>query len=314
MPDEYGSGAEPTVPTRTLSGMSTRTAPVTVPLRRRLACVVPATAGVAAVLWAASRDNNDFCGTVGECLGLSFNDLLTLVLAVPFAALMLRLLGVPRVILHTMAALVLGGPLWYIAGELPRVLDPDRPYDALLPLPAAVAVGVLTGVASTYLVSPGGLRWVRLAIPAVVLLATVATSAASDQVAQADRIEEIAAVPVTLYAPVFEGHSPSYGSSATGSVRLSYSFEVGADRTYVSVTLIPAPDGSLCDADGVFVGPECVQQGEVMRDPGSAGYASVGLVRGDTALVADFDTDDLDPDDVLEALRDAPVAEPSDLV
>ena len=46
-------------------------------LSYRLACVVPATVCVAIVLWAASRDNDDYCGTVGECLGLSFNDLPT---------------------------------------------------------------------------------------------------------------------------------------------------------------------------------------------------------------------------------------------
>lgn len=294
--------------------MSTQTAPVTMPFRRRLACVVPATAGAAAVLWAASRDNDDFCGTVGECLGLSFNDLLALAVAVPLAALMLRLLEVPRVILHTLTALVLGWTLWFSGGELLRAVDPDRSYDAPLPLPVALAIGVLTGVASTYVVSPGGRRWARLAIPAGALVVAVATSAASAQVAQADRVDEIATVPVTLYAPVVEGHSPSDGSGATDSVRLSYSFDVDSGHVFLSVTLIPSPDGSLCDAEGVFVGPECVQQGDVMRDPGSSGYASVGLVRGDTALVADFDTDDLDPEDVLQALRGAPVAEADDLV
>jgi hypothetical protein len=294
--------------------MSTEDAPVTVPLLRRLACVVPATAGVAAVLWAASRDNDDFCGTVGECIGSSFNDLVALVVAVPFAALMLRLLGVPRVVLHTLAALVLGGTLWFAAGELLRALDPDRPYDALLPLPLALAVGMLTGVASTYLVGPGGRGWARLAIPAGVLVVAIATSTASAQVGQADRVDEIAAVPVTLYAPVVEGHSPSYGSGDTDSVRLSYSFDLDAGHVFLSVTLLPTPDGSLCDADGVLVGPDCAQQGDVMRDTGPSGYGSVGLVRGDTALVADFDTDDLDPDDVLEALREAPVAEPADLI
>ncbi|MGH3348137.1 MAG: hypothetical protein ACRDO4_14250 [Nocardioides sp.] len=296
--------------------MSTQTAPApaTSSLRHRLACVIPASAGVAAVRWAASRDNDDFCGTVGECLGLSFNDAVALAIAVPFAALMLRLLHVPRVILHTLTALVLGGTLWFACDELLRALDPDRSYDALLPLPFALAVGVLTGVASTYVVGPGGRGWARLGIPGGALVVAVATSAASAQVAQADRVDEIAAVPVTLYAPVVAGHGPSDGSGSEDSVRLSYSFDVDTGHVFLDVTLIPTPDGSLCDAEGVFVGPDCVQQGDIMRDPGSSGYASVGLVRGDTALVADFDTDDLDPDDVLEALRDASVAEADDLV
>jgi len=293
--------------------MSTLTSPAPTSLRRRLACVVPATAGVAAVLWAASRDNDDYCGTVGECLGSSFNDLVALAVAVPFAALMLRLLQVPRVLLHTLAAMILGGTLWFTASELPRVLDPDRPYDALLPLPIALAVGVLTGVAATYVVSAGGRGWARLAIPAVVLVAAVATSAASAQAAHADRVEEIAAVPVTLYAPVIEGHAPSHGSGATDSVRLSYSFEVEAGHAFLSVTLIPSPDGSLCEAETVTAGPDCVHQGDAMRDLGTSGYGRVGLVRGDTALLADFDTEDLDPDEVLAALRDAPVAAPEDV-
>ena len=80
--------------------MSLDTASTRERLSYRLACVVPATVGVAIVHWAATRDNDDYCGTVGECLGLSFNDLIALALAVPFAALMLRLLQVPRVLLH----------------------------------------------------------------------------------------------------------------------------------------------------------------------------------------------------------------------
>ncbi|HEX6149966.1 hypothetical protein [Nocardioides sp.] len=294
--------------------MRTETANADPRLTYRLACVVPATVGVAVALWAASRDNGDYCGTVGECLGLSLNDLVALAFAVPFAALLLRLLEVPRVMLHTAASLVLGGTLWFTADELLRVLAPGRSYDAVLPLPVALAVGVLTGAASTYLVGPGGHRWVRLAIPAGGLIVAVATSLASAHAAHAHRVDEIAAVPVTLYTPVVEGHRPSYSSGADDSVRLSYSFDGHAGHVFLSVTLIPTPGGSLCDAEGIIVGPECVQEGDVMRDLDPSGYGSVGLVRGDTALVADFTTDDLDPDDVLDALRDAPVGAPADLV
>ena len=282
-------------------------------LPQRLLRVVPVLAAAALLCWSATLNNDDGCRTIGECLGTGFDDLVVLALAVPLTAIALRLLRVPRVVLHTVAALVLGGTLWFTAGELLRAFDPDRSYDAPLPLLLALAVGVLTGVASTYVVPPGGRGWARLAIPASVLVVAVATSATSAHVAQADRVDEIAAVPVTLYAPTVEGHAPSYGSGATGSVRLSYSFDVDAGHVFLSVTLIPSPDGSLCDVDGVFVGPDCVQQGDAMHDLGPSGHGSVGLVRGDTALVADFDTDDLDPDDVLEALRDAPVAEPADL-
>ncbi len=293
--------------------MSVQTATAPRRLAYRVACIVPATVGVAVVLWAASRDNDDYCGTVGECLGLSFNDLVALALAVPLASLVLRLLRVPRVLLHTVTALVLGGTLWYAAEELLRALDPGRSYDALLPFPLAAAIGALTGVASTYLVGPGGRRLVRLTIPAVALAVAFGSSFASAQATSAHRVDQIAAAPVTLYAPDIDGHGPDYAYGSEESVRLSYSFENATGRVFMSVTLVPTPAGSLCDAEQIIVGPDCRQEGDVMRELDSSGYGTVGLVRGDTALVADFTTDDLDPDDVLEALRSAPVRAPADL-
>ena len=293
--------------------MSLDTASTRERLSYRLACVVPATVGVAIVHWAATRDNDDYCGTVGECLELSFNDLIALALAVPFAALMLRLLQVPRVLLHTMAALVLGGTLWYIADEVLRALDPGRPYDAQLPLALAVVIGALTGVASTYLVGPGGRRYVRLAIPVLTLVAAFGSSFASAQATSAHRVDRIAAAPVTLYAPVIDGHRPDYAYGTEGSVRLSYAFDNATGRVYISVTLVPTPAGSLCDAEPIIVGPDCRQEGDVIRALDASGYGTVGLVRGDTALVADFTTDNLDPDDLLDALRTAPVQSPAEL-
>jgi hypothetical protein len=279
----------------------------------RLACLAPATVCVAVVLWAASLDNDDYCGTVGECLGLSFNDLLALIVAVPFAALMLRLLKVPRVLLHTATTLVLGGLLWFTADQLLRALDPGRPYDAQLPLALAVAVGALTGVASTYLVGPGGRRPVRLVIPVLALAVALGSSFASAQATRAHRVDRIAAAPVTLYAPVIDGHGPDYAYGSEESVRLSYSFENATGRVFMSVTLVPAPEGSFCDAERIIVGPDCRQEGDVIQDFDSSGYGTVGLVRGDTALVAAFTPDDLEPDDVLDALRTAPVRSPADL-
>lgn len=293
--------------------MTLQTASAQLGLASRLVRVVPATVGVAVVLWAASRDNDDYCGTVGDCLALSFNDLVALAFAVPLAALMLRLLAVPRVLLHTLAALVVGGTLWYTADQLLRVVDPGRQYDAQLPLAVSVAVGALTAPATTYLVGPGGLRSVRVAIPAVVLLVAFASSFASAQATRTHRVERVSAAPVTLYAPVLEGHGPTYTYGAEDSVRLSYTFQNASGRVYASVTLVPVPDGSLCAAESIVVGPDCRQEGDVMWDVDSAGYATIGLIRGDTALVADFSTDNLEPDDVLTALRAAPVREPDDL-
>ena len=294
--------------------MSPETATASERLNDRLVRVLPATVGVAVILWAASRDNDDYCGTVGECLGLSFNDLVALALAVPFAALLLRLLKVPRVLLHTVTALVLGGTLWYAAEGLLRALDPGRSYDALLPLPLVVAIGALTGVAATYLVGPGGRRLVRLVIPALVLAVAFGSSLETAQATRAYRIDRIAAAPVTLYAPVIDGHGPDYAYGSEKSVRLSYSFENATGRVFLSVTLVPTPEGSLCDAERIIVGPDCRQEGYVMRDIDSSGYGAVGVIRGDTVLLADFTTDNLDPDDVLDALRTAPVQAPDDLV
>ena len=47
-------------------------------------------------------------------------------IAVIAGPLLLRLLGVPRVLLHTLVAVLATSTLWYAAGEILRVLDPDR--------------------------------------------------------------------------------------------------------------------------------------------------------------------------------------------
>ncbi len=256
-------------------------------LPQRLLRVVPVVLLASAAYWMATLDNDDFCGTVGECLGLSFDDLVVIVIALIAGPIVLRLLRVPRVLLHTVVAVLATSTLWYAAGEMLRVLDPDRSYDALVPLTAALAAGLLGGVTAAYVAGAGGRRTPRVAVLVAVVLVAVGASAASEHASREDRIAEIAAVPVTLYVPIIAGQGPTDASASTDTVSLSYTLEVGAERHFLVVALVPS---------------------SAEPPPGE-----VVVVRGETTLVAGFDVEELDPDQVTQALRDAPVAEPEDL-
>lgn len=254
-------------------------------LRRRLPRVLLVVLAAALACWATTLNNADECGTVGDCLGLALDDLVVLVLAVPVGALLLRVLSVPRVLLHTLAAAVLGATLWVAAGEVLRALDPDRAYDSALPLPVWLLVGALAALAATYVVGPGqgGRRGglARAVVPPAVLGLAISASWASARATFRLAEDRIAAVPITLYEPVIGGYRSDRASVVDDEVRLWYSFQVGERYVFVDVTLSPQPPGD---------------------DPLGG---RVEVRRGDTYLVADFDEEDLDPADVREALESA---------
>lgn len=274
---------------------------------------MPVTVLVLLACWAATQNNDDYCGTVGECLGTAFDDAITLAVVVPLAGIALHMLGTGRVLLHLCALAVAGGSLWYGAGELLRALDPARSYDALLPLPVALAIGVVTGAVATYVVGPGGGRTAKVVVAVVALALPVGAQLASDSAQRQADIDQITALDITVYAPVLDGHPHEYASVSEEAVRLSYSFEVDGGTTFADVTLLPTPAGSLCELERNFTGPECTQVGDTMRDS-SPGFSSVGLVRGDSALIAKFDAADLEAEAVLTALREAPVVDAEDLL
>ena len=279
-------------------------------LPQRLLRIVPVLAAAAVLCWSATLNNDDDCRTIGECLGTGFDDLVMLALAVLLTAIAFRLLRVPRVVLHTGASLLVGCALWFGAGELLHAINPDRPYDLAIPAWVAVAVGLVTGVATSYVVGPGSTTRrqvvLRVAVPVVVVALVAGSSYASERAAREQRMDEIAAAPVTLFAPTIAGADPRSAYASADRVRISYSLEVDGEYTYLSVELVPTPTGSLCEELLMVPGHDCVEDGETLRNNLGGGYTDVALVRGATTLVADFDSDRLDPDDVLQALRDAP--------
>jgi hypothetical protein len=309
-PAEYESGATERGERATLVRMS---------LPQRLLRVVPLVLAGALLCWAATLNNGSECGDIGTCLGQAFDDVLVLVIAVPGVAIGLRVLHVPRVLLHTLASLAVGLPLWVAAGETLRALDPERSYDAALPIWLVPAVAVLTAVAATYVVGPGrstrALLLGRIAVPLVALACAFAAVVAADRTAAQHRIDELAAAPVTLYAPTIAGSGPRSAYASTDGVRMSYFPEVDGSSGYVSLELVPTPTGSLCEALVTIPSSDCIEDGETLRSTleGGGGYAEVALVRGTTTLHADFDVDELDPDDVLRALRDAPLVSAEEL-
>ena len=280
--------------------------------------VVPVALTGSFASWLATLDNNDECGTVGECLGLAFDDFLVPVVALPLAARLLRLLHVPRALLHALGSLTAGAALWYAASELLTALDPDRSYDALLPWPLAVAVGVLAGAAATCVVGPGRPsrrhRLARAATPLAVVAVALGAGSAAAAAQDVDRIAEIAAAPVTHYQPEIRGVRGT-GYATEEGVRLTYLLETQTSRAYVAVELIPSrPGADLCEQLQPVETPDCVSDDTTMRE-GAEDYAGIAVVRGDTVLHAQgVDTTEVASEEVLEALRTAPVVDAAALV
>ncbi len=257
---------------------------------RRLLRVLPLTLLAVLAVWAAAQDNDDYCGTVGECLGNGFDDLFTLGVAILLGGGLLWALRTPRVLAHVFGVLLVGSSLWYAADEVLYAADAHRDYDTPLPLAAAVAIALLSGTAASYAAGPGGRLLLRLGLLAAAPAVAVAAHLGSEQVLADRDADALADTGLTLYAPVISGHPPEYANVRDdGSVALSYSFPVDEGYAFVRITLERAPrDREL------FPG-----EIEVLRD--------------DMVLVADFEHDVLDPDDVRTALETAPEVGPDDL-
>lgn len=164
---EYAGGAAGPPATGTLGPMS---------LPQRLLRVLPVTLAACAALWVVSRNNDDYCGTVGECLGTAFDDMLVLAVVALLGPALLWACRLPRVPGHTLALLLVGGCLWFGAGALTTALVGARPLDDTpLPLPVALAVGAVTALAAAYASGPGGRVATRVGVlvaaPAVATLA-----------------------------------------------------------------------------------------------------------------------------------------------
>jgi len=309
-PAEYDGGAD---------GQPERATLVRMSLHDRLLRVVPVVLAGVLLCWSATLNNDSECNDLGVCLGQAFDDLFVLVIAVPGVAIGLRVLQVPRVLLHTLTSLAVGIALWVATSQTLHALDAERSSDAAQPIGLALVLGVLTGLAATFVVGPGptskGLVLGRIAVPLLALACAFVAVVVAERVAEQHRIDEIAAAPVTLYAPTIAGSGPGSAYPSTDGVRMSYFPEVDGRSVYVSLELVPTPSGSLCEALVLAPSLDCVDDGETLRSSldGGSGYTDVALVRGDTTLHTSFDGDELDPEVVLQALRDAPVVSAEEL-
>ena len=173
-------------------------------LRDRLLRVLPVTLVIGLALAIASLDNDDYCGTVGECLGTAFDDAAVIGLSLLLGPLLLWALKLPRVLAHTAALVVALGSLWYAASELRLAFVPGTGYDAPMPWPVALLVGVFAALAATYAAGPGG-RWqARLAVLASTPLLATGAHLVGEQ------------VQGTVEAPVTAGVAPDRVESVRG--------------------------------------------------------------------------------------------------
>lgn len=250
-------------------------------LRERLARVVPVTLLVSVALSLASLDNDDYCGTVGECLGTAFDDAAVIALSLLLGPLLLWASRLPRVLAHTAAAAVALGSLWYAAGELRLALVPGLDHDAPTPWVAALLVGTLAALAATYAVGPGG-RWqVRVVVLAATPLLAVLAHLVAEQLQASGEAAELERSGLVLYSPVIAGEGPERASVLDGTVQLSYRLEGDDGPSTVTLT-ITEESLDLVDLEGRV---------EVVREGG--------------VLTADFDPRVVTEDEVRSALEQA---------
>lgn len=255
-------------------------------LRERLARVLPVTLLVSLALSIASLDNDDYCGTVGECLGTAVDDVAVVGLSLLLGPLLLWACRLPRLLAHTAAVVVALGSLWYAAGALRLALAPDTDYDAPLPWVVALLVGALAAGAAAYAVGPDGPWQTRLAVLAATPLLAAGAHLLAEQLQVTGEAADLERTGLTLYTPVIAGEEPSRVSVVDGTVELSYTLE-GPSTVYLTISEEPL---DLVDLEGRV---------EVEREGG--------------VLTADFDPRVLTEDEVRTALEQADPRPASDL-
>lgn len=258
-------------------------------LRDRLLRVLPVTVVVGLALAIASLDNDDYCGTVGECLGAAFDDAAVIGLSLLLGPLVLWAFRLPRVLAHTAALVVALGSLWYAASELQLAFVPGTGYDAPMPWLVALLVGALAACAATYAAGPAG-RWqTRLAVLAATPLLATGAHLVGEQVQLSGEAADLEQTGLVLYTPVIAGEEPRTVSVLAGTVELSYTVEEDGRPSSVYVTISETPL-DLGDLEGRV---------EVAREGG--------------VLTADFDPRVLTEEEVRSALEQADPRPASDL-
>lgn len=277
-----------------------------VDLSARLARVLPVSLLVALAPWWAALNDDDDCRLLSECLSQGADQLVVLLMLLPFSWVALRLLRVPRSALVILVGGVLGFVGWRLvrdaqhAGVLPPELGPPPLWSVLL-------VSLVAGVVATAVVGPGrGGLVVRLGVPVLLAASLWPLGAWADDAAARREVEDIAAAAVTTYRPVIAGEGPRGASRSGDVIFLSYTISNGSDITFPRVRLLPTPDGDLCTELAVTAS-DCTSDGTLLR-VGSGAFVEVALVRGGTTLHAQWiETRQLDVDEVIGALRTAPV-------
>ena len=291
-------------------------------LADRLLRVVPAALVVALPAWFLAQNDGDECRDLGQCLGLTLDQVAYLVFAAwPLLWLALRGLGVQRAFLTAVVGAGLAWFTWNTTHSVQDALDPKGYGDpsSTISLVAAVAAVAVSAAVATVVVggAGGGTGSVvaRVALPLVLLALNPATTAWEWSAAQQRQIDDVAAVGVTTYQPRIGGEVAG-GHRDGDAVRIHYSLgDVHAYQS-VDVTLSPADPGTdLCAlVTEELLTATCTTDGTTMRAVRDK-WTEVAVVRGDTVLHADtFGPTLVGADELIDALRTAPRVTPRELV
>lgn len=272
--------------------------------------------------YAADRAQEPSCRVVGDCLGQAITALLLsgLILVVTAVGLV-----VARFPARDYLLLPLYAGLAYVAG---RAVGRAREWYLGFPnefhfpavgwwiwVPVMLACLVVSWLAVRQARTPW---WLRITAPVLVAALIAATLLAAERAERAQRAAEIAAVPVTYYRPVLPRSKPTQAAAFSGNVHLYY--QASEPTSFPGVTLIPAQGRNTCEVvakatvlglrDEACTGDEFVSTED---EHTTYGYHAAVLRRGDTVLIAYDRNDGITADELLTALRTAPVSTPAEL-
>jgi hypothetical protein len=284
----------------------------------RLLRALPVALLLALPAWALGQNDQDDCRDIGQCLVLSLDQVVYLLLAGwPLMWLALRGLSVPRAFLAATATALLACLTWTTAHQTQDALFPPthaEPTLTTISLAATLSAAAVATAVATVAVGPGGRVALRVLLPAVLVVLAPAVGAWQLARAEQQRASDVVELGVTSYQPRIAGEVAE-GRRRGDLVRLHYSLGEGARFQSVTVTLSHVETtGDLCSLVGPQVRAACTTEDGTMRAVHGE-WTEVAVVRGETVLHADtFRPEVADADELLDALRTAPRVTPRELV
>ena len=267
-------------------------------------------------LMLADRGNTRPCWELSTCMGQGITSGLAFLSIGPLLLIGMLIAGFPRrdywlllvapVLTGCSLAAVLTGRRWV----LDFTVDGHPPAaPALVWVLATTAPIVASWIAVRLTPTP---RWWRIIAPVTVLALALGIVWGSREAEHAKLVRQIAAVPVTLYRPTLPNTTLHQAAANQNPTAVSLYYQ---GTSYATVYLIPLAGSTPCQTIrqlNVYGLDEKRCTGDEFTSTDGS-YAAAMLRRGDTVLAASAHSPGLTPEQLLEALRNAPTTDAATL-